>query len=84
MFFEPYMPEVRHYREIGNPARRGDSRPVETHVGRTTRRGKPDGALPSVSRKTFRLAADRYAIIVAIAAAGVVAGFYSAMAMVRR
>ena len=84
MFLEPYMPEVPHCREVRDRVHRSQARPAATVVGRTTSRGKPEGALRPVSRRPFRPAAARYRIIVAIAAAGVVAGFYGAMAMVPR
>jgi hypothetical protein len=84
MFLEPFMPEVRHCREIGNPVRGSQARPAATNFRRTMRRGKSDRALWPVSGKPIKPAADSYAIIAAMTAAGVVAGFYSAMAIVRR
>ena len=78
------MPEVPNCPDIRDLGHRSQARPAARGVGGTIGRGKPHGALRPVSRRPYKPAGDRYGIIVAIAAAGVVAGFYGAMAVVRR
>ena len=84
MFFEPYMPELRQIPEIAGPARQRQARPGATDVRQIAPRAEPDEALAPVARNPFIPAPDSYRLIAAVTAAGVVAGFYSAIAIIRR
>ena len=84
MFFEPYMPELRYCRDILQAVREGQLRLATPDVRRTAHDRVPHEVPQAASRKQFKSAALDYGLIAAVTAAGIAAGFYSALAIMRR